>query len=470
MNKQLFFDDMKFLIRDNLERAYGVPEVCSVYSDGVSSTDYPEVFVFRLDDGRYRMIYAGKSIDGSYQHLKMFSAVSENGIDFVPEKLWDDPSAHGLMYSHEVMDIGNAEIGFIYEDNCCEKSERYKLLMFDAVFEEFDFHNDIYTSPDLLNWTKLEGVSWADEAEPLVSVFYNKHKKCHVLVERPYWGTRRLGYKETTDWKTFTPWKNCMNVDAQDTALTELYGMFAFEYDGQYIGIPHLYRNHKSQRNAKYHDGVVDTQLAISYDGELWNRSLRKPFIGYGKEEFGGKVYDKNLIWVFGIQRADSGDILLYAAESELEHGPAFRNPGSGRIFVYKLRADGFIKLTTEDILNESVLATREKIWNGGKLSVNLKAEKATLAVFYADDLNTLAFNKPYPGLTHEDCIGFSGDSTMWIPEYKSGKSFDELIGKTVIFELKMKNGEVYSFSGNFTDIYNTQAARYRKCGIMPTI
>ena len=470
MTKQLFFDDMKLLRRENLKRNYGKPEALSVYSDGVSSTDYPEVFVFRLDDGRYRMIYAGKSVDGSYPHLKMFSAVSENGIDFVPEKLWENPEEKGLMFSHEVMDIGNAEMGFIYEDSYCDKSERYKLLMFDAVFEEFDFHNDIYTSPDLLNWTKVEGVSWADEAEPLVSAYYNKHKNCHVLAERPYWGTRRLGYKETSDWKTFTPWKNTLNMDSEDDVLAELYGMYAFEYDGLYIGVPHIYRKHTPQRNAKYHDGIVDTQLAVSYDGEVWNRSLRKSFFGDEKVMCKGKEYDPKLSWIFSCHKADNEDILLYTAFSELEHGPAFRNPGAGKIMVTKLRNDGFISLSTEDKEKEAVIATREKLWHGGEFSVNLKAEKATLAVFYADDLNTLAFNKPYPGMTHEDCMEFSGDSTNWIPQYKSGKTFDELKDKTVIFELKMQNGEVFSFCGNFTDIYNTQAARYRKWGIMPTV
>ena len=208
--KQLFFDDMKLLRRENLKRDYGEPECISVYSDGVCSSDFP-IRVFRLDDGRYRMIYTGKSVDKSFPHLKMFCAISENGIDFVPEKLWDNPEEHGVMYPLEVMPIGNAEIGFIYEDDYCDKSERYKMLMFDAIFEEFDFHNDVYTSPDLITWTNIEGASWADEAEPLVSVFYNKHKKCHTLMERPYWGTRRLGYKETQDFVNYTPWKNCMN-------------------------------------------------------------------------------------------------------------------------------------------------------------------------------------------------------------------------------------------------------------------
>ena len=470
MEKQLFFDDMKLLVRDRTKRDYVKPELVASYNDGISSTDYSGIFVSRLPDGRYRMIYAGKSVDGSYRHLKMFSAISENGVDFLPEKLWDNPEEHGVTYCHEVMDIGNAEIGFIYEDEHCDESERYKMLIFDAIFEEFDFHNDIYTSPDLIHWTKLEGVSWADEAEPLVSVFYNKHKGCYTFMERPYWGVRRLGYKETADWKNFTPWKNVLNIDAEDSPLTELYGMYAFEYDGKYIGIMNLYKNHASQRNAKYHDGVIETQLAISYDGECWNRSLRKSFIGNETVTVNGKPFDIKLIWLFSHQRLDNGDILLYGCASCLEHGPAFRNPGNATILVFRLRKDGVISLVTERNDEASVVATREKIWNGGALSVNIRAEEATAAIFIADDENTLAYTKPVEGMGHGDCIPFSGDSTEWIPEFKSGRSLDELCKKTIVIEIKYKNGELFSISGDFTDCYNTQAARYRKYGRMPDV
>lgn len=261
-----------------------------------------------------------------------------------------------------------------------------------------------------------------------------------------------------------------MNVDSEDSVLSELYGMFAFEYDGMYIGFPHFYRKHAPQRNAKYHDGIVDTQLAVSYDGECWNRSLRKTFIGEGVKQINGVSFDPKLTWILGMQRSENGDIYLCSACSELEHGTAFGNPGSGHIAFYKLRQDGFISLSTEDSEKESIVATREKLWHGGELLVNLKAEKATLAVFFADDENTLSFNKLYPGMGHEDCIEFSGDSTAWIPEYKSGKTFDELKDKTVIFELKFQNGELFSFAGNYTDAYNTQSARYRKLGILPNV
>lgn len=51
---------------------------------------------------------------------------------------------------------------------------------------------------------------------------------------------------------------------------------------------------------------------------------------------------------------------------------------------------------------------------------------------------------------------------------YSTGKKISDLCGKTLVFELKFLNGEVYSFAGDFTDVYNTQGARYRKFGVLP--
>jgi hypothetical protein len=104
---------------------------------------------------------------------------------------------------------------------------------------------------------------------------------------------------------------------------------------------------------------------------------------------------------------------------------------------------------------------------------VNLVAQHATVAVYISDESelvssNVLGIARPLPGYTHEDCIPFSGDSRDFCPVYKSGKTLDELIGKTIVFEIRFTDGTLYSISGDYTDVFNTQAARYRKLGIMP--
>lgn len=471
MKKNLFFDDNKLFGRDNVVRKYGKPEMVAVYNDGVTSTDYPCVFSFRLDNGKYRLLYFAKGKD--FEGMKLFSAISDDGINFSPEQLYDLSENPEKKFSHEVMTlIEGQEVAYIYEDKYCDNpDERYKLLMGDGSdMANLQINDTVYTSPDLINWNLKEGCIWGDGTEPLTSVFYNKKHKTHTIIERSFWGVRYAGYKETKDWETFTKYQPCVNVDSLDERLAEVYGMYAFEYDDMYIGLVQLYRGLNSEYNAKFSNGIIDTQLAYSLDGRYWLRSLREPFISGVDCDWDTKY---KMVWVPGMIRCDDGSVNFYASASEFEHGQGFGNLGSGKILVFKMRCDGFISLSTDKKDEEASVITREKVWHGGNIHVNLKAEKATMAVYLSGQNvmvggNVLGASAVIEGFTHEDCVEFSGDSTDWEPQYKSGKKIADLAGKTLVFELKFTNGEVFSFSGDFTDVYNTQAARYREFGILP--
>ena len=261
-------------------------------------------------------------------------------------------------------------------------------------------------------------------------------------------------------------------MDSNDERLSEIYVMYAFEYDGLYIGIPHIYRHLNSEFNAKYKNGIIDTQLAYSYDGRYWQRSLREPFISGVDSKPEDPDVAHNLVWVSDVQIHDE-TVYFYASASELEHGPAFSEPGTGKILIYKMRRDGFISLSTQDKEKTSSVATREKVWLGGEVHLNIKAKNATVAIYVSDESemvegNALGIAKPINGYGHEDCIAFSGDSVDWVPRYGSGRKIEDLSGKTVVFEVRFEDGEVFSLSGDYIDVYNTQAVRYRKLGVLP--
>ena len=466
MNKQLFFDDNKLFSKQNVTRGYGRPVLVGEYVDEAVSTDFCTGWVFRIDEGKYRLLYFGHSTQ--FQGHKLFSATSADGIHFAPETLFDPSCCAGKQFAHEVMDIGSAEVAFIYEDtHASAREERYKLFLSYVVPGEIRVADDVYVSPDLLSWQKLEGVSWADGAEPLASVFYNEHQKTNTLIERSFWGIRSAGYKETDDFRNYTEFRHCLNVDSLDEELAEIYGMFAFSYDGNYIGIPHMYRGFGSGLHTKYSSGIIDTQLAYSSDGRYWQRSLREPFIS-GVDGFLDTRYP--LVWVNGMMRMQES-IFLYASASEREHGPAFRNPGTGKILIFRLREDGFISLKTTNTDEPSVVATREVIWHGGEMHVNLRARRATLAVYTSEsqdeELNILGMASPLVGYTHEDCIPFSGDAVDWTPQYENGRTLEELRGRTLVFEIKFEDGELFSFGGDFTRIFNVEGAVYRKHGVL---
>lgn len=458
MNKQLFFDDTLLFGRDHTKRVYGCPQRIAEYSDGICSTDFCTGNVFRLDNGRYRMLYFGHSKD--FDGKKLFSAISDDGVHFVPEKVSDDTEGR---YAHEIMTLPNGgEVACIYEDFAADA--RYKMLMSEFDSAALSVNDTLYLSDDLLHWTKKEGVQWGDGTEPLVSTFYNSHKGCYTVMQRPFWGCRTVGCKTTKDWECFTEYRNLFSVDSNDEALAEIYGMYAFAYDGMYIGIPHVYRDLHSEYNAKYFGGRIDCTLSYSYDGEYWRKSLREPFVSGGEE--------CPMVWLSSITCRDE-DILLYGSASEQVHGPAFVHPGQGRLFVYRLRKDGFVALACEADGVPARVITREKIWNGGDVHLNIHAENVTVAVYETSESvsvtgNALGMAKPIEGYTAEDCIPFSGDSNDYIPTFKSGRTLSELVGKTLVFEIRYANGTLYSLSGDYTDAFNTEGCRYRRFGVLP--
>ena len=464
MKKQLFFDDNGLFVIDNLKREYGKIEVAATYSDPACSADLCTGHVFKLDSGKYRMLYFAHS--KQYKGQKLFAAISDNGIDFAPEDLFADKT-----FKNEIMDVGKAEVAYIFEDpKGKDTPERYKMLIARLDIAALEVADELWTSPDLINWKQLDGISWGNGAEPLAGVFYNEKRDVYTILERPFWGVRRVGYKETADWRSFTEYRECLNVDALDERRAEIYGMFAHPYEGMYIGIPHMYRGLGNELNAKYKNGSIDTQLAYSYDGRFWRRSLRKPFIsGLDNQE-----YHNLMTWVTDMKRLDDGNIYFYGSASECEHGHVFSLPSdSGKIMIYKMRLDGFLPLITEDASREAVVATREKIWIGGELHLNIKAKRATVAVYSSsqDEAvfgNALGHTRLLEGFSHEDCVPFSGDSTHWMPTYKSGKRLDEYKGATLVFEIKFEDGELYSISGDYIDAFNTEAVRYRKFGVLP--
>ena len=471
MKKQLFFDDNGLFARNHAVRKYGKPQLIATYSDGVCSTDYCAGWVFRMDDGVYRMIYFGHG--QNYKGFKAFLAESSDGVHFLPAQINKGASDEAGTYAHEITSLtGIDEIANIYEnEHYTHPNERY-LALVNYLSGELTISDVVYTSPDLIHWTCKEGCLWGGGTEPMACAFYNEKKKCHTVMQRPFWGIRCSGYKETSDWEHFTEYRQCLNVDTLDERLAEIYGVPSVQNcGGTYVALLHLYRGLESELNAKYKNGIIDSQLAYSYDGRYWRRSLREPFLTGTTGEYGANY---PLLWTPCVRAWNDGNIYFYCSASEYEHGPAFRQPGKGMVLVMRLRADGFISLVAESADEPAVLATREKVWHGGELHVNLRAKRATMAVYCSSETenlggNVLGISHPIEGCAHEDCVPFEGDSTDWVPRFKSGKTLDSLTGKTLVFELRWEDGEVWSLSGNYTDVFNTQAARYRKFGVLPS-
>lgn len=464
MYKHLFFDDRYLFERENVKRCYGEPKLVedAVFKDTAVSTCWSGPWVFKLDDGSYRMIYSGR--DTATESMTVSLAKSKDGIHFEKELISGT--------SNIIMHI-RGEIASVFEDKFCPESERYKMLYTEINPDTLTVDGILYVSGDLINWNISEH-RWSKDGEPVTGVFYNHKKHCFTIVKRGSWGVRMLGYTETRDWKTFSPEVLCMQQDSIDAPLEEMYGMPSFAYDNIFIGFPHIYSGFPNCMSAKYSSGFIKAQLAYSYNGTNWLRSLREPFIsGVYPENASNKDFYAPMVWPTSML-VNEDSVMIYACASKYEHGPGFHEKGAnGYIFTYKLRKDGFIALESDDKDIESVVATRENAWHGGELHINLKAKKATVAVYTSNKTENKGMNlygvcEVIEGYSHEDCIPFDGDSCDWIPRFKNGKTIDALSGKALAFEIKFTDGTIYSIYGDMTPLFNVEGERFRKFESLP--
>ena len=453
MYTELFFDDYRLLGRTGTERRYGVPELINEYYDPEYSTDYFSPWVFDKD-GETVMLYMGRN--RTTGKFALLAASSPDGIDFSPLK-------HNG--TNEVMQLaGGEEPLSILEDVFAPPEEKYKLILTRYNQKQFCVRAQVLSSPDLIMWS-----NYLDEipdcgCEPVGGVFFNAHRQCYTVLRRPTWGNRCVGYCDTKDFKHYTEYELCLHQDALDGPLDEIYGMSAFGYAGMYIGFPLIYTDNAPSRKAKFEPGSIVPQLAYSWDGHHFLRSLRTSFL----PDYTG---EPALFWLSCARMAANREILLYCAMTPEAHGTAFRNHQSGRIRIYRLREDGLISLNAG--ADEATVTTREYLYKGGDICVNLCAEQATVAVIdtCGEDPASQAWGTETSaaGFDHGDCQEFSGDSTCWRPRFKGG-SLERFRDRIIILEIKLKNGALYSVSGDMQPLTNTQSARYRAMGIVSEI
>ena len=457
MLTEMFFDDFRLLGRDGTRRAYGKPVLIGEYTDPNYSADYFSPWV--LTRGReFVMLYIGARRDTG--ETALLAARSADGVHFELLYTGKENAKQFSGVCNLVMPLGDgAEPISVLEDRFAPPEERYKMILTRLNREQMHVSGTVYASSDLVVWREFlhEIPGWS--CEPVGGTFYNPTSGCYTILHRTTWGTRCTGTQDTKDFRTYGPYALCLHQDALDGAMDELYGMSAFEYKGQVIGFPLLYTDNAPSRKTKFEGGNIVPQLAYSWDGHHFLRSLREPFL----PETSGQP---SLNWLSCARQDPDGGLTLYSAYTPHPHGEAFRSHRDGRIRIYRLREDGFICLKAG--AEEATVTTREYLYHGGEIGINLRAERAAAAIIDTSGeeptRRVWGSDEEAAGFGYADCEPFSGDSTCWHPRFAGG-SMDRLKGRVLILEIKYTNGELYSVSGDFTPLSNTQAARYRKLG-----
>lgn len=452
-----FFDDTWLWARTGFRRRLGRPQLISegVYQDPETIICTGSPVVSRRDEGGYIMFYGGFPIGSTPQDRAVpLAAFSDDGLSWKPidtRRLCDIPDR---LFPNQIMSGKDVnELALTYRDEYAEPQARFKALTLRHDMEAVRERNELWVSPDGLRWRKCEGVCWHRRgAEPGVGLCWNPTQMAYTLTVRPDWGERRIAVCETHDFISFTEPKWCMQADALDQPLDEIYGMPIFLYKGLIIGFPWLFHVDTNTLAHKFWRGRIDAQFAYSLNGLAFQRSLREPLFPNG--EFGEP--DFSLILPSSIVVLPDGNLRIYGFARTIEHGP-FRRQEVSSIVAYSLREDGFVYL--ESIGGIATLRTREMLLNSIP-SVNLCTNVGATCAILGRNL------EPLPGFAHEDCTRFVGDSQRWIPVFQKGV-LGQLLGRIVILEIKIETGRLYSISGEMQLLSGTAANRYEKTGIV---
>lgn len=470
MFKQLFFDDQRLFVRENLDRSYGTPELVGTYRDAKVHTCYCWGWGIRGLDGKIHLLYQG--YEAGYNHIITAAAISDDGIHFEPRNTASQAGIEKDRLPNQLLPctLDGSEIATVIEDPFCAESERYKILFSDNSLTHTQclVTDYIYTSPDLIHWKKKPNSCWNPRGtEPLTGAFYNNVSQKFTIMSRPDWGQRRVGITETSDWQTYTPLEMCLQVDSLDPALAEIYGMSAIAHENIFIGFPHIYTGFPQIRRTKFVGGTMHVELSYSLNGRHWQRSLRTPFLsGKHPQLIERDGVPAKMLYVNSVLMQEDGSLLLYTTTSRHEHGYPSEKVvfGDTSVSIFRLRKDGFIQLNTVDDKTIGRIAMREIAWFGDELHVNLTCKSATCAVYaeVGDD------KAPIAGMSHEECVPFTGDSSDWKPQWTSGVQLSSLKEKVIIIEIKMTDGSIYSISGDGIQLMNIEASRYRRFKSLP--
>lgn len=183
--------------------------------------------------------------------------------------------------------------------------------------------------------------------------------------------------------------------------------------------------------------GSVETQLAVSRDGQHWQRLPQPAYVGIGQHA-GRKVVNAYL--AHGMVRR--GEEIWQYYFGETQYHSAHRLDAAGR-GVYRLvqRLDGFVSLDSP-YDQETVVVTKPLRFDGNRLILNIDTDATGYAQvgLLDQDGNFL------PGYALDDCSYINGDFIQTEVQWsESGGDLSPVAGEPVQVAFRMRGSKLYA-------------------------
>ena len=236
----------------------------------------------------------------------------------------------------------------------------------------------------------------------------------------------------------------------QDAPGTDIYVAQAVKYPwapDTYVAFPAVYFHYEGDgpaarqilgsKEAARGSGVVETEVAVSRDGEHWTRYPRPVYIGLG--EHGGRILHMAYMAEGMVRRGN--EIWQYYLGDDHYHSWIVRTPTHRAIFRVVQRLDGFV--SADAAYTGGMMETRPFIFSGKSLELNVKTEATgSVQVGFEDPGGA-----PIPGYSVDDCVYLNTDElaakVAWL---KAGSDVSSLAGKPVRLVFRMRGAKLFSF------------------------
>ena len=396
-------------------------------------------------DGKFRMWYECYDRDGwpTADDTSFCYAESEDGIR------WGKPNLGLLNYKGSTdNNILFRQIGVgasrsrvhgsgVFYDSSAPEASRFKCVsqgLFQGIGER-PYYIAGMTSPDGLNWTRLE--------KPICHVFADSQYSCHwnpmpgkyVLYGRVGGRGRAIGRSVSDRFESFPSLSLVLQTDDQHPPQTDLYNPACVLYPGRtdlVMMFPSLF-NHQTD--------TLDIHFAVSNDGEKWTWPDRETAwipLGAEGEPDSGSLYMAN-----GCVEVED-EIWFYFGASRLKHEETnldtLVDPLNQRVYSRAVAKKDRLVSASAGVKDGRFLTPLLKpvgrflsvtadIRQGGELRVGLRDSKG----------------KAVPGRALSDCelitSSCSGHKIRW-KDSEVVKTPEE----SVQIEVEMRNADVFSF------------------------
>ena len=392
------------------------------------------------DDGRFRLYYEAFSEYEGDHSARVCLAESEDGVNWVKPSLGVcefNGSKDNNIVMQDGMGLGKGVHGsMVFRDPNGDAHDRYKMVYCLGGGKGPAVAGAV--SPDGIVWKGLETPVLDNQySDTETVVVWDPDRELYTGYFRDWPqgdlnpGRRVVLHATSKDFYNWPERKLVFATDAMDEPGTDVYTNSYTIWPGAqnaHIMLPAFYPRTRD---------TMETHLAVSRDGVIWQRPRRESLWGYGSP---GSYWQAGAVASQGIVTPKPGEWLFMTGCRVKTHNEThYGSLGPSGLWRTVIREDGFLALSAEahgecwsSPLTFEGETLRVNAWThfGGKVRIGICDKDGT----------------PVPGYELDACDSFTGD-TIWSAVTWNGESdLSALAGKEIRLHFDLIRGRLHAW------------------------